>query len=48
MKNKYENVEIEVVMMDAQDVITTSVYVEWGDGWEGGNQDDGWYGNIFG
>ena len=50
MKKDYEKLEIEVFFMQSQDVITSSVYVEWGDDWKGdGNQNnDSWVGNIFG
>lgn len=49
MKKQYENLALVVVKLDAQDVITSSVYIEWDTQWNGsGNQTDGWVGNIFG
>lgn len=49
MKKKYENMQLEIQLFFHQDVITSSVYVEWDSDWkDDGNQDNGWIGNIFG
>ena len=49
MKKQYKSVELEVFLADEQDVITSSVYIEWGADWEEKkSQDEGWRGNIFG
>ena len=49
MKRKYESIELTVYLLDTQDVITASVYVEWGTDWkDDGNQNGDWTGNIFG
>ena len=49
MKKQYENLALVVVKLDAQDVITSSVYVEWGAKWNGSdNQNNDGLGNIFG
>ena len=49
MKKKYENLQLEIQLLSHQDVITSSVYVKWGDDWKGdGNQNQNWLGNIFG
>lgn len=49
MKKQYKSVELELLLLDTQDVITASVYVEWGADWEENkSQDEGWLGNIFG
>ena len=49
MKKQYERMKREVFLMDEQDVITSSVYVEWGADWEENkSQNEGWLGNIFG
>ena len=48
MKKKYEGLEVNLVVV-SQDIVTSSVYVQWGDDWNGNaGQDDGWsQGNIF-
>ena len=49
MKRKYENLQLELVSLLEQDVITSSVYVEWDTDWKGdGSQNNDWTGNIFG
>ena len=49
MKKKYENLQLEIQLLSHQDVITSSVFVEWDNNWTGnGNQDNGWIDNIFG
>ena len=49
MKKNYEESRIEIQLF-SQDIITSSVFVEWDNDWKGdGNQNgDGWIGNIFG
>ena len=41
---QYEEAKVEIIFMNSEDVISTSLYVEWdGDKWNGGNSN-----NIFG
>lgn len=47
MKKKYENIQLEIQLFSHQDVITSSVFVEWGDDWSG-NQDGNWTDHNFG
>lgn len=47
MKKKYESLELAILLFGNQDVITSSVYVEWEDDWTG-NQGENWIGGIFG
>ena len=48
MKKKYEGLEMKLLVI-SQDIVTSSVYVQWGADWDGNaGQDDGWTdGNIF-
>lgn len=49
MKKNYEEARIEIQLF-TQDIITSSVLIEWDNDWNGGgNQNgDGEIGNIFG
>ena len=41
MKKQFEEVKIEICFMEAQDIVTTSLYVEWDEEkWNGGNNSD--------
>ena len=49
MKKQYENLQLEIQLFSNQDVITSSVFVEWNNNWNSnGDQDNGWASNIFG
>ena len=49
MKKDYETLEFTIQLLATQDVITSSVYVQWAEEWNGEeNKDDTWLGNIFG
>ena len=44
MKKQFEEVKIEICFMEEQDIVTTSVFVEWGENW----RQDGSNDYIFG
>lgn len=48
MKKQYEGLKVELLVV-SQDIVTSSVYVQWGADWDGNaGQDDDWsQGNIF-
>ena len=45
MKKEYELVQINICMMDPQDIVMSSVLIEWGDDWQ---TDDDTNDYIFG
>ena len=45
---EYKKLEMDILFL-SEDIVTASVFVEWGNDWKGeDNQDNGWVGNIFG
>ena len=45
MKKNYERVELNICIMNSQDIVTSSVFVEWDNNWQ---QDDILNDYIFG
>ena len=34
MKKKYEGIKLNICLLDFQDIVTASVYIEWDDSWQ--------------
>ena len=40
MKKQFEEVKIEICFMESQDIVTTSLYIEWDKNWSKDDSDD--------
>ena len=48
MKKEYETLEFKILLLATQDVITSSVYVQWAEEWNSEDNNGAWLDNIFG